>query len=73
MHAQGLAHINGGSYERVDVRPGHISLDHTSRGTLDRAGLSTCIRECGERLFRVMEGSIEQLWSDMREETVWHW
>ena len=70
MHAQGLAHINGGSYERVDVRPSHISLDHTDRWTLGCAGLSTCIRKYGKRLFRVKEGSIYQLWSDMREETV---
>jgi len=54
----------------VDIRPGCISWDHTSRGTLDRSGLSTRIRERGERLFGVNQGRIVQLWNDIREGTV---
>lgn len=54
----------------MNVRAGRISLDHTGRGTLGRAGLGTRIRECGERLFGVNQGYIDQLWNNMRERTV---
>jgi len=65
-----LAHINGRGYEGVDVGPGRISLDHTGRRTLGRAGLSTRVCECSKRLFGVNQGLIDQLWNDIREATV---
>ena len=67
VRARGLTHVDDGGYECVNVRPSRISLDHTGRETLGRAGLGARICECGERLFGVNQACIDQLWSDMRE------